>query len=94
MSRLGVGGEEEGRTTEAKEYAAELFLSRKVYFECGEGYLREHSYSNKYFPTPSPCEKLEFISNPTTPSVKEEVSFPATPMQMVDSSNPPSPLVS
>lgn len=75
----------------ASDPDSELFLSRKVFFECGEGYLKEHFYSNKYFPTPSPSEKLEFISNPTTPSVKEEVSCPATPMQMVDSSNPPSP---
>ena len=75
----------------ASEKNSELFLSRNAYFECGEGYLKEHFYSNKYFPTPSPSEKLEFISNPTTPSVKEEASCPATPLQLVDSSNPPSP---
>ena len=79
----------------ANDDSSEMFMSRNDYFDCGEGYLKEHFYSNKYFPTPSASEKLEFISNPTTPSVKEEASCPPTPMQMVDSSNPssPSPLV-
>merc|ERR1712227_331395 len=66
--------------------AANMFLTKEKYYECGEGYLEEHFFSNKYFPTPSPSEKLEFISNPTTPSV---LSYPSTPL--VDSSNPPSP---
>ena len=64
-----------------------LFLSREKYYECGEGYLEEHLCSNRYFPTPSTNEKLDIISNPTTPSI----SYPPTPLVECVSSNPSSP---
>ena len=69
----------------------QMFLSRQKYEECGEGYLEQHFYSNKYFPTPSPTEKLEFTSAPATPSVKDELSYPSTPIPSIDNSAPPSP---
>ena len=67
------------------------FLSQEKYFECGEGYLEEHFYSNKFYPTPTPNEKLDLISNPTTPLIREEMSCPSTPKTFPDSSNPSSP---
>ena len=69
----------------------QMFLSKQKYEECGEGYLEQHFYSNKYFPTPSPTEKLDFTSAPATPSVKDELSYPSTPIPSIDQSAPPSP---
>jgi len=67
------------------------FLSQEKYYECGEGYLEEHGYSNRFFPTPTPNEKLDLISNPTTPLIRDEMSCPSTPKTFPDSSNPSSP---
>ena len=67
------------------------FLTKERYSECGEGYLEEHFHSNKYFSTPPPAEKIELISNPATPSIKDEISNPSTPKTIIDFSNPPSP---
>ena len=67
------------------------FLSQEKYYECGEGYLEEHFFSNKFYPTPSPSEKLDLISAPATPLVREETSCPSTPRTFPDSSNPSSP---
>jgi len=68
-----------------------VFLSRELYQEAGEGYLAEHIFSNRYFPTPPPQEAVG-LSNPSTPMLREEVSNPSTPWAKIDCSNPSSPL--
>ena len=66
-----------------------LFISRDQYDECGEGYLQEHFYSNNYTPTPAAPDKLDSVSNPQTPYL----SYPPTPLALIESSNPSSPAV-
>ena len=68
----------------SQPHSREAFLNRSQYMECGEGYLLEHQYSNRYFPTPPPPPPQLPDSLPC--------SLPSTPRtHPTDSSNPPSP---